>query len=131
MLDRLGEWTIAKAIDDHGRWTRAGLEFSVAVNIGARHFSNQTFTTSLARVAEDRNFDCRRMEIEITEDTLFASDGLAGEVLDALHRLGFRISIDDFGTGYSNIARLSQMQVDFLKIDRSLISQAHCDDRIA
>ena len=131
VMERLGEWTIAKAIDDHGRWTRAGLEFSVAVNIGARHFSNQTFTTSLARIAADKNFDCRDMEIEITEDTLFSSDGLAGEVLDALHRLGFRISIDDFGTGYSNIARLGQMQVDFLKIDRSLISQAHCDDRVA
>nr|WP_306266818.1 EAL domain-containing protein [Pararhizobium sp. IMCC3301] len=131
VMERLGEWTIARAIDDHGHWTRAGLELSVAVNIGARHFSNQTFTSSLARLAAEKNFDCRHMEIEITEDTLFASDGRADEVLEALHRQGFRISIDDFGTGYSNIARLGQMQVDFLKIDRSLISQAHRDDRVA
>lgn len=131
IMERLGEWTIARAMDDHGRWTEQGLDSTVAVNIGARHFSNQTFTGSLARLAEEKNFDCRHMEIEITEDTLFSSDCRAAEVLETLHRQGFRISIDDFGTGYSNIARLGQMQVDFLKIDRSLISQAHCDERVA
>lgn len=131
IMERLGEWSIAQAIKDHGRWTKAGLDLSVAVNVSAGHFSSQNFTASLARLARENNFDCRNMEIEITEDTLFSSETLASSVLESLHTQGFRVSIDDFGTGYSNIARLSQMKVDFLKIDRSVISQAHDDQRVA
>jgi sensor c-di-GMP phosphodiesterase-like protein len=40
---------------------------------------------------------------------------------DALDRLrvdGYQIHIDDFGTGFSNLAYLSTLNVDALKIDR-------------
>lgn len=131
IMERLGEWLIAQAIEDHRKWTRAGLDLSVAVNISAGHFSSPNFTTSIARMAREKNFDCNNMEIEITEDTLFSSVVQANDVLESLRAQGFRVSIDDFGTGYSNIARLSQMRVDFLKIDRSVISQAHADERVA
>ncbi|WP_306257043.1 EAL domain-containing protein [Pararhizobium sp. IMCC21322] len=131
VMEKLGEWLIARAIDDHAEWTRAGLNLSVAVNISAGHFSSPGFTNSITRMARSRNFDCNNMEIEITEDTLFSSLVHANDVLESLRAEGFRVSIDDFGTGYSNIARLSQMRVDFLKIDRSVISQAHDDERVA
>ncbi len=131
VMERLGEWLITRAIEDHGKWTRAGLDLSVAVNVTAGHFSSPNFTASISRLARERNFDCSNMEIEITEDTLFASDEGADTVLQSLRSQGFRISIDDFGTGYSNIARLSQMQVDFLKIDQSVISQALSHERVA
>lgn len=131
VMERLGEWLISKAIDDHGKWTRAGLDLSVAVNISAGHFSSPNFTTSISQLARAKNFNCSNMEIEITEDILFASDVRADVVLESLHAQGFRVSIDDFGTGYSNMARLSKMKVDFLKIDRSVISQALSDERVA
>jgi EAL domain-containing protein (putative c-di-GMP-specific phosphodiesterase class I) len=45
-------------------------------------------------------------------------------VLDAIAALradGASVAIDDFGTGYSNLARLRQLPVDRVKLDRSLI----------
>ncbi|WP_082352652.1 EAL domain-containing protein [Rhizobium sp. AAP43] len=47
--------------------------------------------------------------------------GKAGAVHLALKAVGFKISIDDFGTGFSNLAQLSKLPYDCLKIDRSLV----------
>ncbi|HEA53737.1 MAG TPA: EAL domain-containing protein [Marinobacter antarcticus] len=57
---------------------------------------------------------------------ILESDGLGnyGDVLhfiDKVKSFGCRIAIDDFGTGYSNFSHLRKLNVDFIKIDGSLI----------
>jgi len=42
-------------------------------------------------------------------------------------KFGCRIAIDDFGTGYSNFAHIIKLDVDFLKIDASLIRNIDTD----
>lgn len=41
--------------------------------------------------------------------------------IDKLKSYGCRIAIDDFGTGYSNFSYLAQLNIDYIKIDGSLI----------
>lgn len=131
VIKLLGEWVIARAMDDHKIWSEAGLDLSVAVNVGSEHFSAPGFISYLTNTAKEKHFDSAAMEIEITEDTLFVSEDYAEDMINRLHSHGYRIAIDDFGTGYSNIARLSRLPVDCLKIDRSVISQAGENDRVA
>jgi len=48
------------------------------------------------------------------------------ELLSFIHEVrpyGVKIAIDDFGSGYSNFANIVEMEVDYLKIDGSLIRQ--------
>ena len=41
--------------------------------------------------------------------------------IKAVKEMGCKIAIDDFGSGYSNFERISQLEVDYVKIDGSLI----------
>lgn len=64
--------------------------------------------------------------IEIVEDS-----SATPETIDLIKkRLSFthaQLAIDDYGTGYSNSANLLKYRPDYVKIDRSLISDIHND----
>jgi diguanylate cyclase len=68
-----------------------------------------------------------RITIEITESAFMNAPQRNEPVLAELHRRGLRLAIDDFGTGHSSLARLSQMTVTTLKIDRSFVSDIPTD----
>lgn len=61
------------------------------------------------------------MILELTE-TGFVEDlnDIKRNIIE-LKRLGVEISIDDFGTGYSSLTRLKDLQIDYLKLDRTFI----------
>jgi EAL domain-containing protein (putative c-di-GMP-specific phosphodiesterase class I) len=66
--------------------------------------------------------------IEITESTLVDS-ARARNTVAALQRLGVRISLDDYGTGWSSLARLQDVSVDELKLDRIFVARLAQDPR--
>ena len=57
----------------------------------------------------------------MTEGTLLADRERGKEILTGLRQMGVGVSIDDYGTGYSNLAYLTGLAVDELKIDRSFV----------
>jgi len=129
-MTHLGEWVIGQAMKDHMTLARQGHELWVSVNIGSNHFVAPGFIESVEAIRSVLGFESNQLEIEVTEDALFASEQRALSTFVRLQDLGYRVSIDDFGTGYSNITRLAGLPVDFLKIDQSLIAGAGADPRI-
>ena len=61
--------------------------------------------------------------IEVTETALITQLHLASIILNKLRDAGFKIALDDFGSGYSSLSYLSNMPVDSVKFDISLIRQ--------
>jgi EAL domain-containing protein (putative c-di-GMP-specific phosphodiesterase class I) len=55
----------------------------------------------------------------VTEGALLEDHEGAGRVIEALAALGVQVVIDDFGTGYTSLARLQELAIAGLKIDRA------------
>jgi len=124
----LGDWVLARAVQQAAQWQRRGRPMPVAVNVSALQFRQADFVERVAGALQQAGLPPPMLELELTESILVrdADDALAR--LQALARLGVRLAIDDFGTGYSSLAYLKRFPIDKLKIDRSFVQGLPADD---
>lgn len=71
-----------------------------------------------------------RVVLEIVESEGIEKFEEVGDFIKKAKALGCRVAIDDFGTGYSNFEYIIKLNVDFLKIDGSLIKNIHVNENI-
>ena len=128
MILRLGEWILREACAQARRWQLAGHPTRIAVNVSARQVEERDFMRLVAGVCDSTSLDPRLLELELTESTMMNRDGIALRNLQALRRMGVRISVDDFGTGYSALSYLKSLPLDTVKIDRSFVAPIASDE---
>lgn len=68
-----------------------------------------------------------RLIFEILENEGIENHTEISSFIEHVKQFGCRIAIDDFGTGYSNFAHILRLNVDFIKIDASLIKNLDID----
>jgi diguanylate cyclase (GGDEF)-like protein len=120
LMPAIGAWALNKAAADCREWRRAGLPpVRVAVNISPSELRRRGFVhevmLAVGTLADDPGWG---IDIEVTEGALLGDSASCVHALRMLRTAGIRIAIDDFGTGYSSLARLSELPIDTLKIDR-------------
>ncbi len=108
---------------------------TVAVNVSALHFEQRGFTDLVRDLLRKHGMHPSQLELEITEGVVLGDNAEVKRNLDSLALLGVRLALDDFGTGYSNIAYLSHLKPDRLKIDqtfvRRLVNNPHIRSLVA
>ena len=117
----LGDWVMSRVCETAARWAQAGQRQRIAINISTRELAQADFFLRLRHAMATYQAPATMLELEITESVAMEMDQRILEQLAALRVEGLRVAIDDFGTGYSNLARLKELPVDRVKIDRSLV----------
>lgn len=117
----IGDWVLAQAARQAAAWVRAGRPLTIAVNVSALQFQQPHFVDRVASVLREHGLSPQWLELELTESILLHDADDALQRLQALARLGVRLSLDDFGTGYSSLSYLKRFPIGKLKIDRSFI----------
>ncbi len=69
----------------------------------------------------------QRMVVEILESEGIENYREVKQFLTLVKSAGVKIAIDDFGTGYSNFDHVLKLNVDYIKIDASLIQHLDTD----
>lgn len=109
------------AVRDALRWHERYPDIRVAVNTSARNLHDLDFANAVERTLLAHGAPAGILELEITENTVISQPDRTRAVLQALERLGARLSIDDFGTGYSSLANLRSLPLHAVKVDRSFV----------
>ncbi len=121
LIGPISDWVIEEACRQSAAWRAAGLDLYVSVNLPAVFWQPTAMRQVLATI-ERFGLSADRMMVEITESTMMSDTNRSEPIIAELHERGLRLAIDDFGTGHSSLARLNQMLVTTLKIDRSFIA---------
>lgn len=116
LYPRITRTMIRKSVDAF----RYSSNISFSINLTIEDLLNKETMQYLLSIAKSSSV-LNRMIIEIVETEELMNFEQVGDILAELKSYGVKIAIDDFGTGYSNYKYLMKLDVDFIKIDGSII----------
>ena len=125
----IGEWVFRQVVRQARQWQdEHGTAFQISINKSAVEFRcdaalYQDWGGYLAR----QGLAPGAIVIETTEAVLLDE---ARQVVDRLRQfraMGLALALDDFGSGQVSLACIQKADIDFLKIDRSLIGELGSD----
>jgi diguanylate cyclase (GGDEF)-like protein/PAS domain S-box-containing protein len=126
----LGAWVLGEACRQVAEWsTLYSTPLKVSVNMSARQLADPGFAEYIQGTLDATGMPAHNLVLEITESVLMANVEASFERLDQIKLLGVQVSVDDFGTGYSSLSYLSQVPLDYLKLDRSFVGGLETDPR--
>jgi len=122
MIEEIDYVVAKKAFEYFRKFKDSGvpLEF-LSLNISSKEIHNQDFIQHIVKLAKDYRIPPKEIIIEFTETLDPESIEREKSFIKTLKAHGFKVAIDDFGSGYSSLMRLSQTDMDRIKIDRSFV----------
>jgi len=115
-------YVFRKVCEDIRNWLDTGIEpVRVSSNFSRHHLSNPHLTEDILAIMKEYNIDSKFIEIELTESSNFEDKIAMQKFVNGLRQHGISVSIDDFGTGYSTFAAIKDLNVNVIKLDKSLL----------
>ena len=109
--------------------TRGQRLYPVSVNVSRITAMEGDFLAHYINVKNKHNIADGFLTLEFTESFAYEDYDMLREIVNTLHKNGFKCSIDDFGTGYSSYSILKELPMDEIKLDRFFLSNGISRDR--
>ena len=93
----------------------------ISINVSISTMLEKDFISKYMLVLEKYSIVPKQLEIELTESVLDFNYLEIIKIIKELKKLGFSIAIDDFGKGASSLARIKEVDMDILKLDKVFI----------
>ncbi|MEK7290143.1 MAG: bifunctional diguanylate cyclase/phosphodiesterase, partial [Planctomycetota bacterium] len=117
-IDRI---IIKKVILNQLNLCKGGKSLVHSINLSILDLEDKKFLQFLRTEISSNSIDPKRLIFEITETAAVRNLDLAVNFIRELRAMGCSFSLDDFGAGFTSFRYLKEMEVDYIKIDGSLI----------
>lgn len=128
LIHEFTRWVLRSALEQLASWHTQGIELTMAVNVSSRNLEEASFVDEVRAICMSSGVDPSYLHVECTENSVMTNTRTQA-ALEEIRALGSQISLDDFGMGYCNLACLSHLPVELLKLDQSLIKPIAGDTR--
>lgn len=120
----IGDWVFREATRQCAHWrTLFDPTFQISINTSPVQYRSHGVDVAAWKAnLSAANLNGTAIVIEITEGLLMDANDAVRDQLHACSMLGIEIALDDFGTGYSSLSYLKKFDVDYLKIDRTFVT---------
>lgn len=95
----------------------------VSVNISFDDIANEETTAFIYEILEQNKEFTEFLEFEILESEEISDFNEVSKFISEIKKFNCIVGVDDFGAGYSNFNLLTLLDIDFVKIDGSLIER--------
>ncbi len=122
---RLDRWVVERSLgwlETHPQ--EADTVHSCSVNLAAGSLADRDFGRYLRQRVERSSVAPASLCFEITETGPVGNIKRAAELVRSLRALGCRFALDDFGSGYCSFSYLTDLDLDWVKIDGRLVRDA-------
>lgn len=92
-----------------------------SINISGQSFRDDTFMDFIVSSVQNSAIPASSLCFEITETAAIGNLVAAQQFIKTLRDLGCNLALDDFGSGLSSFAYLQNLDIDYLKIDGSIV----------
>ena len=106
-----------------------GKDIDFNLNLTLEDIKDQYTMDFIVNTMEKTN-TAKQITFEIVESEGIESFTEVSNFIKKAKKLGCKIAIDDFGTGYSNFEYIIKLDVDYIKIDGSLIKNINTDNNL-
>lgn len=118
MIADLSMSLMRQAFEEAKNWDAS---LTLSVNISPVQLRDPWLAQKIVKLLIETGYPANRLEVEITESSLFENLSLAQSIIGSLKNQGIKLALDDFGTGYSSLAHLRALPFDRIKIDKSFV----------
>ena len=117
----IGQWVLQEACNQMKQWRDVGFpEITISVNVSGRQLHDHAFVDKVQSILKQSSLKNCQLELEITESVMLDARVITG-IFQEIKDLGVKISIDDFGAGHSSLNIIRIIDIDTLKLDKSLL----------
>lgn len=129
LIGAISEWVLEELCGQASRWAADGRRPTLAFNISPRLARSAALVSSIAERVDAHGLERSQFCVELTESAVLSDELRSHSLLNEFHDAGLQVAIDDFGSGHLSLARLRDLPVSVLKVDRCFLGRVPEDRR--